>query len=165
MAWLIPDEHIEQVEAAREIALRRLDHSPASRHMVAESLRKRDIDENIIDEVLERLENVGLINDLAYAQMLVRERFRAKKVARRALTDELQRKGLNAHVINQALEQLSSDDEWEAIQELVLARATKLCHLDAQVRQRRLYGYLGRKGYSPSQIAAAIRWAEEQLQQ
>lgn len=94
MAWLTPDEHQEEVEAARDIVLRRLDRSPAPRAALAGLLQRRQIDPRIAQEILDRLESAGLIDDDAYAAALARTRFAEKGAARRAIAEELRLKGL-----------------------------------------------------------------------
>jgi len=120
MPWLIPDAHAQAVEAAREIVLRRLDRSAAPRSALAELLERKEVDPRVAAEVLERLEAAGVIDDTAYAARLARTRFAEKGAARRAIAEELRRKGLGEQDVTAALEQISSDDEDTAA--LALAR-------------------------------------------
>ena len=153
MPWLTADEHQEEVEAARDIVLRRLDRSPAPRAALAGLLARKEVASDVAQEVLDRLESVGLVDDAAYAAALARTRFAEKGAARRAIADELRRKGLKEGDIRAALEQIDSDDE--AVAALALARkklaATR--GLEPVARRRRALALLGRKGY-PAQAAA-----------
>lgn len=159
MPWLTPDTHQEEVEAAREIVLRRLDRAPAPRAALAELLERKETDPRVAGEVLDRLEAAGLIDDAAYAATLARTRFAEKGAARRAIADELRRKGLGERAIGAALAQINSDDEAGAA--LVLARkklrATR--GLDPVVRKRRALAALGRKGHSQGVAFSAIERA------
>ena len=159
MPWLTPDKHQEEVEAAREIVLRRLDRAPAPRAALAELLERKETDPRVAGEVLDRLEAAGLIDDAAYAATLARTRFAEKGAARRAIADELRRKGLGERAIGAALAQINSDDEAGAA--LVLARkklrATR--GLDPVVRKRRALAALGRKGHSQGVAFSAIERA------
>ena len=120
MPWLTADKHQEEVEAARDIVLRRLDRSPAPRAALADLLERKEVAPHVAEEVLDRLESVGLVDDAAYAAALARTRFAEKGAARRAIADELRRKGLREGDIRAALEQIDSDDE--AVAALALAR-------------------------------------------
>ena len=111
MPWLIPDAHAQAVEAAREIVLRRLDRSAAPRAALAELLERKEVDSRVASEVLDRLEAAGVIDDTAYAARLARTRFAEKGAARRAIAEELRRKGLGESDVAEALEQISSEDE------------------------------------------------------
>ena len=110
MPWLIPDAHAQAVEAAREIVLRRLDRSAAPRAALAELLERKEVDPRVASEVLDRLEAAGVIDDTAYAARLARTRFAEKGAARRAIAEELRRKGLGDRDIAAALDQIDSND-------------------------------------------------------
>ena len=75
MPWLTADEHQEAVEAARDIVLRRLDRAPAPRAALADLLERKEVAPHVAEEVLDRLESVGLVDDAAYAAALARARF------------------------------------------------------------------------------------------
>ena len=103
MPWLTADAHQEQVEAARELVLRRLDRSPAPRAALVVLLERKEVASRVADEVLDRLEAAGVVDDRAYASALARTRFAEKGVARRAIADELRLKGLGESAICDAL--------------------------------------------------------------
>ena len=111
MAWLTPDAHAQAVEAARDVVLRRLDRSAAPRAALADLLERKEVDPRVAAEVLDRLEVAGVVDDAAYAARLARTRFVEKGVARRAIADELRRKGLKERDVAAALDQIDSDDE------------------------------------------------------
>lgn len=162
MAWLTPDAHTQEVEAAREIVLRRLDRSAAPRAALADLLESKEISPGIAQEVLDRLEHAGLIDDEAYAARLARTRFAEKGAARRAIAEELRRKGLGERQIAAALEQISAEDEQEVALELARKKLSATRGLAPEVRRRRTQALLGRKGYSRS---TALRAIEEALAQ
>lgn len=163
MAWLIPDQHTEQVEAAREIVLRRLDHSPAPRAALAELLERKEVDPRVAEEVLDRLEAAGVIDDAAYAAMVARTRFAEKGTARRGIAEELRRKGLGEAAIAAALEQVSGADEAEAAGRLAVKKLRTTGRLEEQVRRRRTLAFLARKGYSAEVCVAAYEAALREL--
>ena len=55
--------------AARDIVLRQLTHSPKSRLQLRQKLIEREIPEDVADSVLDRFEEVKLIDDAEFAQM------------------------------------------------------------------------------------------------
>lgn len=152
------DVETDQRQAARNIILRQLSAAPKTRHQLAEKLRSRDIADNVVEEVLDRFEEVELIDDAAFAESWVRSRHRSRGLARRALSMELRQRGIADEDAAHALEQVSDDDEWAAAHDLVrrkLSRMTVPSSTDPESRQqrdrivRRLVGMLSRKGYSP----------------
>lgn len=151
-----PQSHEEWVEAGREIALRQLNFSARSSHQLREAMAARDVPAGARDEVISRLTRVGLIDDAEYAAMLVRTRQSERGLARRALMVELTRKGIDRQTAELALEQIDGSDEAEAARELVRKRVGSMRTLDPTKRRNRLYGMLGRKGYSSSAARSAI---------
>mgnify|MGYP000995550000 CR=1 FL=1 len=158
MAWLTPDEHQEEVEAARDIVLRRLDRSPAPRAALADLLQRRQTDPRIAQEILDRLESAGLIDDDAYAA-LARTRFAEKGAARRAIAEELRLKGLGEGSISAALGQIGCEDESTAALTLARKKIAATRGLEPPVRRRRTLALLGRKGYSHEVAMQALERA------
>ena len=163
MPWITPDAHAQAVEAAREIVLRRLDRSAAPRAALADLLGRKEVDPRVAAEVLDRLEAAGVIDDAAYAARLARTRFAEKGAARRAIAEELRRKGLGDRDIAAALDQIDSNDEDTAALALARKKLSATRHLPWEVRRRRTAAMLGRKGYSRevTMRAIAVAHAEE----
>ena len=63
MPWLTADKHQEEVEAARDIVLRRLGRSSAPRAALAELLERKEVAPHVAEEVLDRLESAGVVDD------------------------------------------------------------------------------------------------------
>ena len=156
MPWLEADEHTIAFEAARDIALRRLERSLACRSQVQQALERKQVDPDTAQQVLDRLEEVGLLDDLAYAQTLARTRFREKFAARRAIASELKTKGISTANIAAALEQIDDADEAQAALALARKKAATLTNVEPAVAKRRLAGALHRKGYGPADTWHAI---------
>ncbi|MBD7995896.1 regulatory protein RecX [Arthrobacter sp. Sa2CUA1] len=139
---------------ARAIVLRQLTSSAKSRRQLADKLAERGVPEEVAAAVLDRFEEVRLIDDAEFAQMWVRSRSQTRSLARSALRRELTEKGIAPELAEEALEQLSSDDERTAALELVRRKLRNAAvPQDRQERDkqvRRLVSMLARKGYSPS---------------
>ena len=140
---------------ARAIVLRQLTSSPKSRLQLARKLAERNVPEDVAEAVLDRFEEVRLVDDAEFADMWVRGRSQSRKLAKGALRRELADKGIDPEVAAVALEQLSDEDEEAAARELVerkLRGATGLEDRDLRDKTtRRLASMLARKGYQPSQ--------------
>ncbi|MDM7832071.1 regulatory protein RecX [Cellulomonas edaphi] len=144
-------------EAAREIALRQLAAAPRSRGQLEAAMAKKLVPADVAGRVLDRFTEVGLVDDAEFAAMLVRTRHAERGQSRRAIAVELRRKGIDEETAAVALEQVDADDEEAAARELV-RRKLRVGHaLDPEVRRRRIYGALGRKGYPPGLVARVLR--------
>lgn len=147
----------EGMARARQIALRQLATGPRTRHQLADKMRDRECTPEVIERVLERMTEVGLVDDEAYAHMLVRTKREGSGLAVRGLRHELRKKGVPEHLAEAAVAEVQPDDERAQAEALVAARLPRLHGLDRTVQMRRLGGYLARKGYPAGVSFAVIR--------
>ncbi|MCX5424084.1 recombination regulator RecX [Streptomyces sp. NBC_00078] len=152
----------DPVERARAICLRLLTGTPRTRKQLADALRKREIPDDVADEVLSRFEEVGLINDSAFADAWVESRHHGRGLARRALAQELRTKGVDSTLIDAAVSQLDSEQEETTARELVARKLRSTRGLDRDKRLRRLAGMLARKGYPEGMALRVVRQALEE---
>ncbi|MER0429348.1 recombination regulator RecX [Streptomyces microflavus] len=152
----------DPVEQARNICLRLLTGTPRTRKQLADALRKREIPDEAAEEVLSRFEDVGLIDDAAFAGAWVESRHHGRGLARRALVRELRTKGVAPSVIDDAVGQLDADQEEETARELVARKLRSTRGLDRDKRLRRLAGMLARKGYGEGMALRVVRQALEE---
>ena len=146
-------------DVARQIVLRQLAMAPRSRAQLEQKLAQRDVSADVAAAVLDRMTEVGLVDDEAYAQMLVRSQQAGRGLAKRALARELRTKGIEDDLAHVALASISDSDERDRARELVDKKLRAMHGLGIEVQTRRLAGMLARKGYSSSVIYAVIREA------
>lgn len=144
---------------ARAICLRLLTGAPKTRAQLAEALRRRNVPDEASERVLDRLGEVGLLDDVAFAQAWVQSRYAGRGLARRALRSELRQRGVADDVAARALETIGDADERAAAQDLVERRLPSTRRLQRATRFRRLLGMLARKGYSAELAAEVVREA------
>lgn len=144
---------------ARTILLSKLTAQARSRKELAEALAAKAVPDDVAERVLDRFEQVGLIDDAAFADLWVRSRQSSRGLARRALAHELRGKGVDAELISASLEQVQPDDEQQTARRLVERKLRSTRGLDRIVRTRRLVGMLARKGYPPGVAMQVVREA------
>jgi regulatory protein len=149
---------------ARNVLLHQLARSAKSTAQLSKILEQREIPSEIAQRVIERFTEVGLIDDGAYAEIIVNSRRNYKGLAKSAIKRELNEKGLNQELIEQAISGISAEDDFESAKQLATRRYRQLAHLDKEVRTRRLAGFLQRKGYASSAVFTAIKFAEDAYQ-
>lgn len=152
----------DPVERARAICLRLLTGTPRTRKQLADALRKREIPDEAAEEVLARFEEVGLIDDGAFADAWVESRHHGRGLARRALAQELRTKGVDSTLIDAAVSQLDSEQEEATARELVARKLRSTRGLDRDKQIRRLAGMLARKGYPEGLALRVVRRALEE---
>nr|WP_133832646.1 MULTISPECIES: regulatory protein RecX [Micrococcaceae] len=140
---------------AKAIVYRQLTASPKSRLQLARKLAERNIPERVAEEVLDKFQEVRLIDDAEFADMWVRSRSQSRKLARGALRRELSEKGIDPETAAAALEQVTDADEETAARTLVERKLRPGTNLSDPAERdkavRRLASMLARKGYQPGQ--------------
>lgn len=138
----------DPVQQAKEICLRLLTARPRTRVELAQALTRKGVDPDVADQVLGRLDEVGLVDDAGFAEVWVRSRHTFQGLSRRALAVELRRKGVADEAAADALATVDSDAEEERARQLVRKRLRGLGDADEATKVRKLVGMLARKGYS-----------------
>ena len=151
----------DQEAVARKILLDQLTGRARSRAELAEKLAKKGVPDEVAARLLDRFEEVGLVDDEAFARSWVESRQAGKGLARRALAQELRRKGVEDDVAREVLDEVDPEDEVEAARTLVRRKLRSTARLDRDTAVRRLAGMLARKGYSSS---VAFRVVREELE-
>ena len=147
-------------KTCHERALGLLAVRPRSRRELERRLLQAGFARDEVDDVLLRLEHVGLVDDVAFARQFAEHRFGARREGRRAVVS-----GLRAAGISPALAEASADappeDEQERADALARARVSWLRGVEPQKAFSRLASLLMRRGYGPEIARGAARRALE----
>ncbi len=168
--WVVPPpsdeveagDELDPHDVARQIVLRQLAAAPKTRSQLESVLRRRGCSDEVSAAVLDRMEQVGLVDDAAFADTLIRSKQSGRGLARRALAQELRTRGVGDETARAALDGVDPVAEEERARELVAKRLRQLHGLDAVVQTRRLAGMLARKGYSSEMTMRVVREAVAQ---
>lgn len=142
---------------ARKILLDALTGQARSRKELADKLAKKDVPAELAERLLDRFADVGLVDDDAFARAWIASRQPGKGLARRALAQELRRKGIVEEVAREALDEIDPDDEESAARMLVRKKLRSMHGVDQQKATRRLVGMLARKGYGAGVAFAIVK--------
>jgi regulatory protein len=147
----------DPASVARNIVLRQLTMAPRSRAQLAQKLADRGTPTDVADRVLDRMEQVGLVDDVAFAEAWVRSRAQSRGLSRRALAHELRGKGIDDETARAALDQVDDDAELAAARDLVARRLPAMHGLARDKQVSRLVGMLARKGYASGVAFRVVR--------
>ncbi|OLF04330.1 recombinase RecX [Actinophytocola xinjiangensis] len=139
------------------MCLRLLTVRPRTRAELRQALLRKEITDQVADQVLGRLDEVGLIDDAAFADLWVRSRHTHQGLGRRALAMELRRKGVADDVAADAMATVDDEAEEERARQLVRKRLRSLTAADDTARVRKLVGMLARRGYSEGLAFRVVR--------
>jgi regulatory protein len=172
-------EHRAGVEDAAEVmeaAARFLEARPRSVAEVRRKLTGMGYRASLVDAVVVRLEELGYLDDEAFARAWVESRDRSRPRGEHALRQELQRAGVERAVVDEVLtarrEQATpgdgrpgvTGDADELAAERLLRRklGSVLRESDDRRRRQRAYGLLARSGFAPDVCAAVSRRVVEE---
>ncbi len=159
----------------RESALSLISFRARTRTELERKLRAKGFEAARIDACLDRLAESGLIDDAAVSAAFVRDRLRHRPRGRSRLRSELRAKGVTSHVADDVVDevfekegvtdvQLAAEvaEAWVSRQSpaLVAALSVDAWTDERQRAQRRLRGYLGRRGFSGEALRAGVARAE-----
>jgi regulatory protein len=155
----------EAVRSAQEIALRALERTRRTRRELERRLRDRGIEPDVARAALERLERVGLVDDLEYARAFLREKLGRRAVGARLLRGQLVARGVSGAVADEAMAELASAEdagastrtELERAQRAAAQFARRYARLDAKTRRQRLSAALVRRGFDYDTVSEALR--------
>jgi regulatory protein len=136
-------------ELARALCLRLLTARARTRAELAGQLAKRGYPNDISARVLDRLTDVGLVDDAGFAEQWVHSRRVNAGKGKRALAAELHTKGVDNDVITSVLGAIDPAAERDRAEQLVQAKLRREdLGADDDVRvSRRLVAMLARRGF------------------
>ncbi len=147
-------------KSCHERALGLLAVRPRSRRELERRLLQARFEPEEVQDVLLRLERVGLIDDEAFARQYAEHRFGVRREGSRAVAN-----GLRAAGISQTLAAFTAesapDDEEQRAEELARSRASRLAGVETHKAFARLSSLLMRRGYGPDLARRAARNALE----
>ncbi|MDX1874964.1 recombination regulator RecX [Mycolicibacterium sp. 120266] len=152
-----PAEGPKREEQARDVCLRLLTVRARTRAELEAALTKRGYPDDVSARVLDRLVEVGLVDDAAFAAEWVRSRRTNAGKGKRALLAELRTKGVDADVIAETLDGVDAG-EWQVQAERLVATKLRRENLDDEAKvTRRLVGMLARRGYSQTMAFDVVK--------
>jgi regulatory protein len=161
----VDDEQLAALEAkdrgwkARDAALSLLSHRSRSAAELTRRLRRKGFDDELAEETVGRLGELGMVDDAAFAESFVRDRVRLRPHGRRRLANELRAKGVDAETAGAAIAEVMARED---ASELDLARAAAARWKprpgeDAARARRRLHGFLARRGFGGDAVRTVLR--------
>lgn len=131
-----------------------------SAHELERWLLQRGFDRGDVTDAVQRLTEIGAIDDSQFARAFARSRALGKGMSKRRLAQELSRRGVDTKMANAAIADVLEEESVDERALLEAAARKKLAVLRGQepdAVRKRLYGYLARRGYDSADIAAVLR--------
>ena len=136
----------KELETAKKYSLRLLSISPRTKEEIISRLKKRDLDEQLISQLVGDLERKGIINDLEFARGWIDSRLRLRPRGKRMLEIELRGKGIQEEIIQRAINEKADElDERRIAYRLIEKRLGAGTLKDKNVKAK-LFRFLVSKG-------------------
>lgn len=149
-----------QYKKAKDRAFKLLGYKSYTRWMLKQRLQQEDFPVEVVADVLDRLEELGLLDDLDYARRCAADLLHLKKYSASRVRQELRCRGVEEADIEEALQQIDSDP-LQQIREVVEKKYRS--GLSDEKGRRRAVNGLQRLGYSYGQIRQVLNELEIEL--
>jgi len=143
------------VHKATTTALNFLAYRPRSEGEIRRKLHQGHYPDATIEQVLLKLRDWHYVDDQDFARRWIENRSAHRPRGSRLLAQELKAKGIQPEIMAEALDGAELDEVSDAL-DIARQRARKLHDLDPQIRERRLTGFLARRGYGFDVIRATL---------
>jgi regulatory protein len=152
----------EQIEAAFQRAVNFISYRPRSQSEIEGYLKKHNVGETLIPEVVERLKRSNLLNDADFARQWVENRSAFRPRGAYSLRVELRQKGLSDELIEQSITGL---DEESLARAAAQKKARQLQNLEWPEFRNKLSAHLSRRGFSYETVAQICQELWNQIKQ
>lgn len=136
----------DNISKAKNKAFRILNKAEQSEKILRDKLS--DYDEEIIDEVITFLKNINLLDDKGYAKRIAYSNSNISKFGKNKIKQNLYQKGINKEIIEEALEDIDEDVEFENALYLAEKRYSRIKNEDKRKIYQKLAQHLTYKGFS-----------------
>ena len=146
----------------KDQALLLLKFRPRSEREMRERLLRKKWPPETVEALLEEFKKKGLIDDIRFARYFSTQQLLSKPVGRRLLLNSLKARGVDSDVASSEVERAcEGKEEVEMAREVARSRLPSLKGLNQQAAQRRLFGFLSRRGFSSDVVYRVVREFKE----
>ena len=153
-------ESVTDTAVTREAALKLLERARRTRSDLERRLKDKGFAGVAVAEVLDRLAEVGLVDDAEYARAWLAGRWGRRPSGWRRLQQELRARGVGDEDVAKARAALAerggAPDETGAAAKVVEQARRRFAALDPRVRRQRLYALLSRRGFDGDVIRRVL---------
>lgn len=150
-------EELDRGNAYRA-AVRILTKRAKSSGELRRKLREYKHEPEAIEWSIERLIDLGVLNDEEYARMVVRSQLSRKPAGRRLLTGKLREKGVDQSIVQRVLDEMLEERDTLADARKFAEQAARSIsdRHETEVRRRRITGRLARRGFDFDMIRKVV---------
>jgi len=129
--------------------------SSKTKKQLKRKLIEKEFSENVAERVVEKLSDEGFLNDLLYSEQFIETR--AVRYGTYRMRQELRLKGVADAVIDEALENVEQDSEYDRAMEIAKKRIGQYASDPKEKIYNKLVAYLSRKGFSYDVVKKVVK--------
>ncbi|NEW05622.1 RecX family transcriptional regulator [Paenibacillus sp. SYP-B3998] len=138
----------EERNSAYIKAIRMIGRRPHSTNEVKRKLKEQEFEQPVIDWTCDTLTQQNYINDEEFAKMWTENRITLQRKGRNLVRQELQQKGIQKELVNDAMETINPEDEFEAAMKLAQSKWKQSSGKTMIEKKRKTGAFLMRRGYT-----------------
>lgn len=151
-----PNEDIADPDAVESLLVRKLARKSLSEAEVLAFGGQEGLTAAQANSILDRMRELGYVDDRALAEQLKHSLSERKGQSKAVVARAMSGRSIDRDIINEVLDDIEQDDELSVATELARKRASQMSGLDKQTLERRLTGFLARRGYPGNIVREAI---------
>ncbi|HET7580434.1 MAG TPA: recombination regulator RecX [Bacillales bacterium] len=150
----------DEIKVAYNLAVNLLSYRMRSVKEIRDYLQKKEMQNEVIEKVVERLKHQQFIDDLEFAKVFVRSRKRTSSKGPGAIYQELRKKGVPEGDIAAGLEEYPEEEQIEAAAKFAEKQAKQQRKKSSADMKRSIAQTLAGKGFAREVINAAVSEAD-----
>lgn len=149
-----------------QLAINYLSYRMRSRHEMKQYLQQKEVNQNHIEEIVNRLEDEGLLDDLQFAKAFVRERIRQSTKGPLYVKQELVRlKGIAEHQATKAVEQYTFSNQYKQAMKIAKRHMNRKSKDSLQRKIQKLQAALTRNGFYDDVIQKVLQESKQLMKE
>ena len=153
---IIEVQYLDDIRKAYNNAIHYLAKRMRSEKEIKDYLKKKEMEEPVINEVIHKLTTQKYINDEEYATAYVRTQLNTTDKGPEVIRIELKERGIPREIMDRSIEEYSYEAQLEKAVKLAEKFFSKKSKDSLKVQKQKFESMLGRKGYSFEIISTAM---------
>jgi regulatory protein len=149
-----------QLQKAKSVALEYLSHKARTRKEVEDKLLAKEYPPEIVEQVVQRMLDLGYINDEQYAKNYTKSRYQSKGYGPRRIQMELYKRGIRGSQAEEAVREIfeAQEDPLDSIREKARRKWVRLVssESDPRKRQKKMGDFLMRRGFQYDDVRRLV---------
>ncbi|AOM83651.1 recombination regulator RecX [Salisediminibacterium beveridgei] len=151
---------MEVIDQGVHTAINYISYRMRSRHEVFSHLKAKEFEDEVIDEVMERIDQLNLLDDLQFAEAFIRTKRDTTGKGPRVIRQELYQKGIDESVIERAMQEFPDEQILDNAVKLIEKKAAHFNNESQRKQEQKLMQFMMTKGFPTEIIKQAIDIAE-----